>query len=68
MPWVGSSQPTACLDLGARHIEPLKTVPKPGGYFDSVSWERTFEARSPAQREKLKILTRRAGLSGLSSG
>jgi hypothetical protein len=30
-------------------------------YFDSVSWDWTFEARSPAQLEKLKALTGRTG-------
>jgi iron(III) transport system substrate-binding protein len=41
---------------------PEYTVPKPGvTYFDSATWEWTYEARNPAQLEKLKVLTGRAG-------
>jgi iron(III) transport system substrate-binding protein len=39
---------------------PDYTIPRPGvDYFDSVSWDWTFESRSPAQLEKLKALTGR---------
>jgi iron(III) transport system substrate-binding protein len=39
---------------------PEYSVPKPGvDYFDSVTWDWTFESRSPAQLEKLKVLTGR---------
>ena len=41
---------------------PDYTMPKPGvDYFDSVTWEWTFEARNPAQLERLKALTGRTG-------
>jgi iron(III) transport system substrate-binding protein len=41
---------------------PEYTVPKPGvEYFDNVGWDWTFEARSPAQMERLKALTGRTG-------
>ncbi len=39
---------------------PPYTVPKPGvEYFDIASWDWTFEARSPAQLERLKAITGR---------